>query len=240
MTSPNWGPHMGFIRLALTDPEQRKLIAARDRRPDRARSSTRDYPGRRVPAVRRAASSRACSPTATSRRWWSRCAATSSSELDEQARAVAEVARTVPGVRDIRSSLEIDYPEVRVDDRSRRGGPGRRHARARIGADDARGDARQHQHAERVDRRRQRPVVLRRHLLRRTRRSPIPTRSRAAAGARLRRRASRSRSAPTATSAARSGPIAIERNQLQRAAHVLDADRGARHRQRRAPSSRRR
>ena len=37
-TSPNAGPHMGFIRLALVDPEKRKLSQARDRRPDRARS----------------------------------------------------------------------------------------------------------------------------------------------------------------------------------------------------------
>jgi multidrug efflux pump subunit AcrB len=43
-------------------------------------------------------------------------------ELDAQAKAVAEVARTVPGVRDVRSSLQIDYPEVHVDtDREKAG-----------------------------------------------------------------------------------------------------------------------
>jgi multidrug efflux pump subunit AcrB len=42
--------------------------------------------------------------------------------LNEQARAVAEVARAVPGVRDVRVSLEMNYPEVRVDvDRAQSG-----------------------------------------------------------------------------------------------------------------------
>jgi multidrug efflux pump subunit AcrB len=35
--------------------------------------------------------------------------------LHEQARAVAETARSVPGVRDVRVSLEMDYPELHVD-----------------------------------------------------------------------------------------------------------------------------
>ena len=43
-------------------------------------------------------------------------------ELDEQAKAVAEVARTVPGIRDVRESLQIDYPEMRVEtDREKAG-----------------------------------------------------------------------------------------------------------------------
>jgi multidrug efflux pump subunit AcrB len=36
-------------------------------------------------------------------------------ELNEEARAIAEVARTVPGVRDVKVSLQNDYPEVHVD-----------------------------------------------------------------------------------------------------------------------------
>jgi multidrug efflux pump subunit AcrB len=35
----------------------------------------------------------------------------------DQARAVAEVARTIAGVRDVRVSLEMDYPELRVEAR---------------------------------------------------------------------------------------------------------------------------
>lgn len=36
-------------------------------------------------------------------------------QLQEQANAIAEVARTVAGVRDVYSSLQMNYPEVRVD-----------------------------------------------------------------------------------------------------------------------------
>jgi multidrug efflux pump subunit AcrB len=36
-------------------------------------------------------------------------------ELNEEARAVAEVARTVSGIRDVKVSLQNDYPEVHVD-----------------------------------------------------------------------------------------------------------------------------
>ena len=53
MTSPNRGPHMGFIRLALVDPEERKLAPAARSPTGCARSSMRDYPGRRALAVAR-------------------------------------------------------------------------------------------------------------------------------------------------------------------------------------------
>jgi multidrug efflux pump subunit AcrB len=36
-------------------------------------------------------------------------------ELNEEAQAVADVARTVPGIRDVKVSLQNDYPEVHVD-----------------------------------------------------------------------------------------------------------------------------
>ena len=65
-------------------------------------------------------------------------------ELDEEAKAVADVARTIPGIRDVKESLQIDYPEIHVDTEPR-GGRARRNERARRGADDARRDARQHQ-----------------------------------------------------------------------------------------------
>jgi multidrug efflux pump subunit AcrB len=43
-------------------------------------------------------------------------------ELDEQARAVARVARSIPGIRDVRLSLQIDYPEIHVEtDREKAG-----------------------------------------------------------------------------------------------------------------------
>jgi multidrug efflux pump subunit AcrB len=42
--------------------------------------------------------------------------------LEREARAVAAVARTVPGIRDIYPSLQVNYPEIRVEtDRSKAG-----------------------------------------------------------------------------------------------------------------------
>ena len=177
-------------------------------------------PRRRVPAVRRAASSRASSPTATSRRSSSRCAATTSRQLDEQARAVAEVARTVPGVRDVRASLQTRLPRGPRRHRSREGRPRRRRRRA---------TRRRRRSTRRSATSTRRASGSTPTTASRTTSSPATTHARVAdpqalaraAGARRRRRAARSRSAPTAASAASAGPIAIERNQLQRAAHVL-------------------
>ena len=43
-------------------------------------------------------------------------------EMNEQAQAIADVARTVAGVRDVKESLQIDYPEMHVDtDREKAG-----------------------------------------------------------------------------------------------------------------------
>ncbi|MCU1278550.1 MAG: multidrug efflux transporter, partial [bacterium] len=113
MTSPNWGPYMGFIRLALTDPDRRTL--SQKQIADKSRGLLeREFPGVEflqapgglvasvfnngylVPLVAEVRGERL-------------------EAIDEQARAVAEVMRTVPGVRDVRSSLDMSYPEVRVD-----------------------------------------------------------------------------------------------------------------------------
>ena len=178
MTSPNCGPAHG-----LHPPGAR-------RRPSSASSSQREIADRMREILDarlsrassscsgRAASSRASSRTATSRRSSSRCAATTSrsstskSQRGRRGRAHrARRARRLPVAPD------------RLPRDPRRDRPRRRPAlvgvtRARRRADDARGDARQHQHAERLDRRPQRPVVLRRHLLRRHASSTIRTRSR--------------------------------------------------------------
>ncbi len=164
MTSPNEGPHMGFIRLALVDPEQRK--ESQREIADRIRGIlTRDYPGVEFlqwpgGLVASVFANGYIAPVVIEVR------GDNLEALDAEAKAVAEVAATVPGVRDICSSLEMDYPEIRVEtDRGKAGLVGV--TAARRGADDAGGDARQHQHAQRLDRLRQRPVVLRRHVLRR-------------------------------------------------------------------------
>jgi multidrug efflux pump subunit AcrB len=113
MTSPNNGPHMGFIRLQLADEEKRTLSqrALADR--------TREILNRRYPGVEflqwpgglvaSVFSNGYIAPLVVEVR------NDNLAELEQQAKAVAEVARSVPGVRDVRVSLETDYPEVRVE-----------------------------------------------------------------------------------------------------------------------------
>ena len=122
MTSPNNGPHMGFIRVALVDPEHRKLsqreIADRMRELLTANYPGVDFlqwPGGLVASV---FSNGYIAPLVVE------VGGDSLDVLDQQAKAVAEVARTVPGIRDVYPSLQIDYPEVRVDTDRDRSGPG--------------------------------------------------------------------------------------------------------------------
>jgi multidrug efflux pump subunit AcrB len=115
MTSPNSGPHMGFIRLALADPEDRTM----DQRAiaDRVRAILTDrYPGVELlqwpgGLVASVFSNGYIAPIAIEVR------GDSLETLDRESHAVAEVARTVPGVRDIYPSLAMDYPELRVETR---------------------------------------------------------------------------------------------------------------------------
>jgi CzcA family heavy metal efflux pump len=113
LLSPNWGPNMGFLRLALADPERRKL--SQQKLADQARKIlNRDFPGVEVlqapgGLVASVFANGYISPLVIEVR------GDKLEALEEQARAVAEIARTVAGVRDVRTSLELDYPEVRVD-----------------------------------------------------------------------------------------------------------------------------
>lgn len=113
MTSPNAGPHMGFIRVALKPPEERKRsqreVADAARRILGAKypgTEVLEYPGGLVASV---FANGYLAPLVVEVR------ADDLAELAERARAVADVARTVPGVRDVRVSLQTDYPEVRVE-----------------------------------------------------------------------------------------------------------------------------
>jgi multidrug efflux pump subunit AcrB len=118
MTSPNNGPHMGFIRVALVDPEHRKLsqreIADKERE-----ILNRNYPGvdfLQWPGglVASVFSNGYIAPVVVEMQ------SDSLEELEAQSRAIAEVARTVPGIRDVYPSLQMDYPELRVEtDRTR-------------------------------------------------------------------------------------------------------------------------
>jgi multidrug efflux pump subunit AcrB len=113
MTSANEGPHMGFIRLALVDPEQRK--ESQRQIADRIRGIlTRSFPGIEFlqwpgGLVASVFANGYIAPIAIELR------GDNLEVLDAQAKAVAAVAATVPGVRDIYPSLEMDYPEIRVE-----------------------------------------------------------------------------------------------------------------------------
>lgn len=113
MNSPNNGPHMGFIRLALVDPEHRDLsqreLADRVRDLLNRRFPGVDFlqwPGGLVASV---FSNGYIAPLVVELRGENLV------DLDRSAKAVAEVARSVPGIRDIYPSLEMGYPEVHVD-----------------------------------------------------------------------------------------------------------------------------
>ena len=146
MTSPNAGPHMGFIRAgADATPEHRT--------PRSARSPT-GCAGCSIGASRAWSSSsgreawwRASSPTGTSPRWWWRCAARTSDHARGAGRGDRRGRAHGAGrARRLRRRSQHDYPELRVDtDRSTAGLVGVDVAAGRAGH--ARGDARQHQHA---------------------------------------------------------------------------------------------
>jgi multidrug efflux pump subunit AcrB len=113
MNNPNWGPHMGFIRLELTDPEQRSI--SQDALANQIRAILdKHYPGVEFlqwpgGLVASVFSNGYLAPLAVEIR------GDNLDQLNERAHAVAEVARTVPGIRDIYPTLQLDYPEVHID-----------------------------------------------------------------------------------------------------------------------------
>ena len=120
MNSPNAGPHMGFIRVALVPPERRahsqRQIA------DQMRAIlNRNFPGVEFlqwpgGLVASVFSNGYLAPLVVE------VAGDNLQLLDEQAQAVAAVAQTVPGIRDIYPSLQLNYPEIRVEtDRTKAG-----------------------------------------------------------------------------------------------------------------------
>jgi multidrug efflux pump subunit AcrB len=120
MTSPNAGPHMGFIRVALAPPEHRKL--SQRELADRMRAIlTRHFPGVELlqwpgGLVASVFSNGYLAPLVVE------VSGDDLHQLDEASRAVADVAQTVPGIRDIYPALQINYPEIRVNvDRTKAG-----------------------------------------------------------------------------------------------------------------------
>ena len=113
MTSPNMGTHQGFIRIELTEAGKRKL----DQRElaDRMRELLEHtYPGvefLQAPGglVASVFSNGYIAPLVVEVR------GNDLNEMLDQSKAVAEVARTVPGIRDVYVRLENDFPELRVN-----------------------------------------------------------------------------------------------------------------------------
>ncbi len=120
LVSPNVAPNTGYLRIAFSDPEERTLsqgqIAARSRE-----ILTREFPGVEVlqypgGLVASVFANGYTAPLVVE------VNDDDLTLLDEAAKAVADVARTIPGIRDVRESLQVDYPEIRVDtDREKAG-----------------------------------------------------------------------------------------------------------------------
>jgi multidrug efflux pump subunit AcrB len=113
LVSPNVAPNTGFLRVQFSDPEERKLTQTQISVKIRE-ILTRDFPGVEVLQYPGGlvASVFANGYTAP---FVVEVHNDNMAELDEEARAVADVARTVPGIRDVRESLQTDYPEIHVD-----------------------------------------------------------------------------------------------------------------------------
>ncbi len=113
MTSANDGPHMGFIRVALAEPEHRKH--SQQEIADRMRLLLTE----RFPGVEFLQWPGGLVASVFSNGYYAPIAVELQNDnieaLEEQGKAVAEVARTVGGVRDVRVELETDYPEIHVD-----------------------------------------------------------------------------------------------------------------------------
>ncbi|HEX7663915.1 MAG TPA: efflux RND transporter permease subunit, partial [Polyangiaceae bacterium] len=120
LASPNVAPNTGFLRLAFAPTEDRKIsqgeIATRARAilaHDFPGVEVLQYPGGLVASV---FANGYTAPLVLE------IQNDNLDLLDAQSKAVAEVARSVGGVRDVRESLQLDYPEVRVEtDREKSG-----------------------------------------------------------------------------------------------------------------------
>ncbi len=113
LTTPNAATHMGFLRLALRKPGERTLsqveITKRLRKAFAAHFPGVDFlqwPGGLVASV---FENGYIGPLGVEIR------NDNLAQLDAQSKAVAEVARSVPGVRDIYRTLEMNFPELHVD-----------------------------------------------------------------------------------------------------------------------------
>jgi multidrug efflux pump subunit AcrB len=113
LVSPNVAPDTGYLRVAFADAEKRRL--SQSQIADRSREIlTHEFPGVEVLQYPGGlvASVFADGYTAP---FVIEVHNDNLAQLDEEARSVAEVARSIPGIRDVKESLQIDYPEIHVD-----------------------------------------------------------------------------------------------------------------------------
>jgi multidrug efflux pump subunit AcrB len=113
ITSPNWGPHMGFLRVQFADAEKRKQ-SQRELADQSRKILNQEFPGVQIiespgGLVASVFLNGAIAPLVVEVR------GDNLEALHEQSQAVAEVMRQVAGVRDVRETLEMDYPELHVD-----------------------------------------------------------------------------------------------------------------------------
>jgi multidrug efflux pump subunit AcrB len=113
LVSPNVAPNTGYLRLQFSDPEKRRFSQ------DELSAKARDILNRRFPGVEvliypgglvaSVFANGYTAPLAIEVR------GDSLDQLHESASAIADVARTIPGVRDVRLSVQFDYPEIHVN-----------------------------------------------------------------------------------------------------------------------------
>jgi len=120
MNSPNAGPHMGFLRIALVPPEKRQRTQRQIADAMRA-ILTKRFPGidfLQTPGglVASVFSNGYRAPLTIE------VHGNDLQELETRSKAIAEVARDVPGLRDIYTTMELDYPELRINMDRQQGG----------------------------------------------------------------------------------------------------------------------
>ncbi|MFT3693643.1 MAG: efflux RND transporter permease subunit [Kofleriaceae bacterium] len=120
LASPNVAPNTGFLRLAFAPPEERTLSQT-----DIA-NQAREILTRRFPGVEVLQSPGGLVASVFSNGYPAPIVVElhgdNLQELDQKVRRITAIARQVAGIRDVKSSLQLDYPELRVDtDRERVG-----------------------------------------------------------------------------------------------------------------------
>jgi multidrug efflux pump subunit AcrB len=113
LVSPNVAPNTGYLRLQFTLPEKRKASQ------EELASKTREILTREFPGVETLIYPGGLVASVFANGYTAPMAieviGESLEKLHHSAWAIAEVARTIPGVRDVRLSVQVNYPEIHVN-----------------------------------------------------------------------------------------------------------------------------